>query len=126
MPAVKGTKQDKATIAELKLKFLDYYREVPIQKYAAQWIRRNEQTVSDWKAADPDFANAIQEMQALFVQKNVMKTKADWKLERMLRESFGQSVDITSKGEKITPIFGGNSVQGDDRDKQGVLPPQED
>jgi hypothetical protein len=30
-----------------------------------------------------------------------MKTKADWKLERMLKEDFGANLDITSKGKSI-------------------------
>jgi hypothetical protein len=110
MPVPKGTRKADKDIAVLKEKFLKYYEKVPIQKYAAAFIKRSENTVSEWKAADDKFRDAIEEARAIFVQTNIMKTKADWKLERMLRQDFGQSVDVTSGGEKITPIFGGNAV----------------
>jgi hypothetical protein len=102
MPSVKG--QSKADIAALKLKFLDYYREVPIQKYAAQWIRRDENTISLWKADDADFRDAIKEMEALFVSKNLMRTKSEFRLERLLKESFGNNLDITTGGKELSGL----------------------
>jgi hypothetical protein len=110
MPAIKGAKQDKATIAELKEKYIWYFRDAPIQKYAAQYIHRNEQTIIEWKNTDEHFANLVKEAEGDFVRKNLLKTKADWKLERMFKKEFGANLDITSGGEKIIPILSGLST----------------
>lgn len=127
MPAVKGAKQTKDEIARLKQQFLDYYKDVPIQRYAAYSIKRDEETISRWKLEDPDFAEAIQVAKSIFVSKNVLKTKADWKLERMVRDEFGPNLDITSKGEKITPILGGSiGLPGNDGDQEDRRSPEAD
>lgn len=105
MPAIKGMKKDAATIAELKKKFLDYYKDVPIQKYAAASIRRDENTISAWKDEDHDFRDAIEEMKSIFVSKNLLKTKAEFRLERLLRESFGQTLDVTSGGKELSGLI---------------------
>lgn len=89
-------------IKDLKERYIAYYRICPIQKYAAMSIGRTVQTVIEWKDKDEVFFNKIQEADADFVKANLMKTKADWKLERIKREDFGQSVDITSGGEKLS------------------------
>jgi len=102
MPVTKGMKKDPATIAQLKEDFLNYYREVPIQKYAAQYIKRDEHTISQWKKDDPAFRHAIDQMESIFLQKNLLKSNAEWKLERMFKKEFSQRTEITGKeGEPI-------------------------
>jgi len=119
MASKKG--QTKEDIARLKLEFLDYYKDVPIQKYAAQWIGRDQTTVSDWKAADPDFAKAIQKMEAAFISKNLLKTKAEFKLERIIKSEFAQRTELSGPDGKPIPIYGGSSaIQGHDGDQEGL------
>jgi len=102
MPAIKGAKQTKADIAALKEKYLWYYRDCPIQKYAAQSIRRDMDTIIRWRDEDPGFAEAIKEAESEFVRKNLLKTKADWRLERILKSEFAQRTELTgADGEKL-------------------------
>ena len=43
----------------LKEKFLEYFRDLPIQKLAGDWVGICPDTVTDWKKEDPDFSEQI-------------------------------------------------------------------
>lgn len=47
------------SIDELKERYIRYFEDLPVQKYAAESIGRNEDTVIRWCKEDPDFADAV-------------------------------------------------------------------
>lgn len=108
----KVSRQTKADIIALKKKFVEYYRDVPVQKYACMAIGRTEECVINWKREDPEFLNAVLEAESEWVKKNVLAAKAEFQLERMRKEIFAQQTDHTSGGEKIQviPILSGAST----------------
>lgn len=106
--------QTKAEIKELKETFIRYFRDVPIQKYAAQFIKRDDDTISYWKKHDPKFTEDIKQAEAEFISKALNKTKADWKLERIFKKDFSARTEITgADGQDLIPkpLLGGNSVE---------------
>lgn len=87
----------KKTIQELKDEYVDYYRDVPIQKYAAMFIGRDEDTVIRWRKEDGDFADAVQRARAEWVRKRVIGAKAEFALERLEKELFSPAAAPTTQ-----------------------------
>lgn len=84
-----------AQLAEEKERFLKYFEDVPVQKYAAMYIGRTEQTIVNWLREDTDFYNKVQEKRALWVKKQALKAKAEFKLERLEKEVWKESIEQT-------------------------------
>lgn len=76
------------TIDELKDHYIQYFVDVPVQKYAAMFIGRDEDTIIRWRKEDPDFADAVQRARAEWVRKRVISAKAEFALERLEKELF--------------------------------------
>jgi len=86
--------QDKER-AEKKIKFLEYFKDTPIQKYAGAYVGIAEDTVTDWKKADTDFSDQIDKLKAEYVQKKVKEVKSpEWILERMFKDHFSPKSEI--------------------------------
>ncbi len=49
-------------IATLKDKYIEYYRQLPVQRYAAMSIGRNEDTIIRWRSEDAEFAERVQDV----------------------------------------------------------------
>jgi hypothetical protein len=79
---------------EQKDKFVAYFRDVPVQKYAAMYVGITEQTAIDWMKKDQDFLNRVQEARADWVKKQVYKAKAEFKLERLEKSIFKESKEL--------------------------------
>lgn len=86
-----NTHQDAVSI--LKEEYVKYYEDVPIQKYAAMYIGRDEDTIIRWKNDDQDFADAIQRAKAEWVRKKMLGVKAEFALERLEKSVFGKFFD---------------------------------
>ena len=83
------TKNKTINLAKLKTKFLEYYREFPIQRLAASSIGRDEDTIMRWKKEDADFAVSVEAKKAEWALEQVGKVKsAEWLLERVMKEHF--------------------------------------
>lgn len=78
------------TIAKLKEEYVSFYADAPVQKYAAMYIGKDEDTIIRWRKADRAFADAIQRARAEFVRKMILRSKAEFALERLEREVFGR------------------------------------
>lgn len=78
-------------ITQLKDKYIRYYEDVPVQKYAAMYIGRTEQTVISWCKSDIDFFNRVQVAKANWIKKKFIKTKAEFQLEKLEKEVFGKN-----------------------------------
>lgn len=89
MPKIRKRKAAVKTIDELKEDFLFYFRQLPIHKYAAQYIRRTDDTISLWKKADKNFSESIARAESEWVLDNVSVVKSrEWLLERVKHEDF--------------------------------------
>jgi hypothetical protein len=90
--------------ANKKQMFLEYFKDVPIQSLAANYIGVCEDTITDWKKSDSDFSGCIDRLKAEYARRNLKDVKStEWKLERVMNDHFGQKTktDITSGGEKL-------------------------
>lgn len=82
-------------IQRLKQDYVAYFEDVPVQKYAAMAIGRDEDTIIRWRKDDPDFAEAVLKAKAEFIRKKVLATKAEFALERLEREVFSPHLTIS-------------------------------
>jgi hypothetical protein len=120
----KEPRQTAEKITELKQKYVEYFRDVPVQKYAAMYVGRTEQTIIDWKREDEDFNNRVQEAHAEWVQKTTLKAKAEFTLERLEREIFAppkQEVEATHNIDPLADIlkkFDMGKEEGKDDDRK--------
>jgi hypothetical protein len=92
---------------ELKVKFLEYYRQLPVQKLAAAHIGRSEDTITDWKKTDSDFSDQIDEAKSEWALRNVKGVRSkEWLLERVLHEHFAdkKKLDLTTNGKDFVPV----------------------
>lgn len=80
-------------ITALKAQYVDYFSDVPVQRYAAMYIGRNEDTIIRWRKEDPDFADAIKKSNAIWIRKKLMETKAEFALERLEKSIFSQKLE---------------------------------
>ena len=72
-----------------KLKFLEYFKQLPVQKLAAGMIGISENTVTRWKDEDSDFGDQIELAKSKWALKTAKRIKsAEWLLERILRDQF--------------------------------------
>jgi hypothetical protein len=83
--------QDATTIKQLKADYIGFFKDCPIQRYAADYIGRDEDTIIRWRKNDPDFSEAVKRAKADWVRKKVMQTKAEFALERLESEIFGKT-----------------------------------
>ena len=64
-PIIEGhVETEQERIARLKLEYLDYYRELPVQKLAAASIGRDDDTIIRWRGQDQEFAEQVQQARA--------------------------------------------------------------
>jgi len=89
----------KPTVEELKIEYIKYYIDVPVQKYAAMAIARDEDTIIRWRKEDPDFADAVQRAKAEWVRKRVIATKAEFALERLEKDVFSVAATIEVRNQ---------------------------
>jgi hypothetical protein len=91
--------------AKLKALFLEYFSKLPIQKLAAEFIGKSEDTITDWKKADPEFAYQIAKAKSEWALNNSSQVKSkEWLLERIMNEHFADKKkvehDLTAELEK--------------------------
>ena len=89
---VKSKAQNK--LAKQKVKFLEYYGKLPIQKLAASSIGKDEDTIIRWKNADADFADQTQVAKAEWALAKSKEVKSvEWLLERVMKDHFSQKIE---------------------------------
>jgi|GEM_PF-990725 len=81
-------------IQTLKKEYISYYEDVPVQKYAAMSIGRNEDTVIRWKNEDSAFSDDVEKAKAEWVRKRVIASKAEFALERLEKSVFSQTAEL--------------------------------
>ena len=95
------------SIETLKNEYVKYYADVPVQKYAAMFIGRDEDTIIRWRRDDPKFSDCVEKAKAEWVRKRVLVTKAEFALERLEKSVFSEKsvieVGITNTLEGVDP-----------------------
>jgi len=94
-------------IAAEKVKFLEYFADVPIQKYAAMYIGKSEDTISRWKGEDTEFADQIEAKKAEYLRKGVKRIRIGdpkWVIERIYKKEFSPRRELTgAEGNRLLP-----------------------
>lgn len=110
---VKKTKHSRE-LSKLKTQFLDYYRELPIQKLAARFIGVHENTITNWKKKDKKFCDQVGSAESQWALDTSRKVKsAEWLLERIMKDHFvekkdleiGSSEKLESALDRLAKIF---------------------
>lgn len=97
-------------IKALKQEYVDYYKDVPVQKYAAMAIGRDEDTIIRWRGSDPIFADAVKRAKAEWVRKKMLAVKAEFALERLEKGIFTPREEMVV--EQPIPVAGtGTTVE---------------
>lgn len=106
---------------ELKEKFLEYYRELPVQKLAAAYIGRDEDTIIVWKHEDRDFSDQMENARAEWARRKSKRVKSEeWLLERVMKDHFAppkNETDIRIK-ELPKPLLSELDVPHNDRPQE--------
>ena len=82
-------------LSKLKSKFIEYFSELPIQKLAAKFIGKSENTICNWKKNDKRFSDRLLKAKSQWALDNARSVKSkEWLLERIMKEHFGESVKV--------------------------------
>jgi hypothetical protein len=91
----------KKTNTKKKEKFLEYFKQLPVQKLAANYIGVDEDTISLWKKADSEFSDQIDQAKADWAMRKSKGVKSnEWLLERIMKDHFAEK----KPGEKDDPF----------------------
>lgn len=81
-------------IRKLKNKFFEYYSRLPIQKLAADFIGKDEDTITNWKNKDKNFSDKLSSLKSEWALENTTKIKnREWLLERIMKEHFAEKIE---------------------------------
>lgn len=97
--------REQQTIKELKAKFLEYFKELPLQNLACAYIGRSDETITSWKKTDLEFLEQVENAKAEWAMKNVKRVRSkEWLLERVMRDNFSPRQELTGKDGKDLPV----------------------
>ncbi len=86
-----------AELARLKEDYIYYYGQLPLQKLAAAYVGRNEDTILTWRKNDQDFADRVAKAKSDWALSKVRATRdTKFLLERIIKEDFAQKVEVES------------------------------
>lgn len=81
----------------LKLRFLEYYKELPVQKLAGESIGKCEDTITNWKNEDSDFSDQISFARADWAKRNSKMVRSkEWLLERVMKDHFSPRNELSN------------------------------
>jgi len=85
------------TPAEKKVEYVRYFTEFPVQRVAAAWIARDEDTILNWKKSDKTFAEAVSIAKSDWAKRNHRKMRLDNLMAHLYDETKPprQELDIT-------------------------------
>lgn len=82
-------------LSKLKRKFLEYYAKLPIQKLAAEFIGKDEDTITNWKKKDKKFSDRLGMAKSEWALEKASKIKRpEWLLERIMKEHFAEKTEV--------------------------------
>lgn len=125
MPVSESQAQE---MARLKDEFVEYYRELPVKRYAAGYVGKSEDTIARWLQEDTEFAERVTKAKSDWAKARAKKTMPAFQLERLDKEIWAERKEVTGKdGEPVIPILGGISrVSDNDSNPKDSEPQKED
>lgn len=106
------TRQTAEDIAQLKIDYVRYFEDVPVQKYAAKYVGRTSETIMEWKASDPDFLYRVNQAESKFIKKKLLQTQASFALERLFKDVFAERKEHTgADGESLNSGWSPEAIQ---------------
>lgn len=100
----------KQEIASLKKEYIEYFRDVPVQKYAAMAIARDEDTIIRWRKEDTVFADALLKAKADWVRKRLILTRAEYALDRLEKSIFSHNTTLTLEKSTYDNFVANNQI----------------
>ena len=94
-PKEDPTKTQQQEIADKKADFLAYYEALPIKKAGADFIGRTLDTINDWEAKDPHFADQVLKAKAEYARKHG-KGRPDHLLPKLYPEFKPEKQEVSS------------------------------
>ena len=81
-------------LSKLKREFLGYYAKFPIQKLAAEFIGKDEDTITNWKKKDKKFSDRLGMAKSEWTLEKSRKVRPEWLLERIMKEHFAEKTEV--------------------------------
>lgn len=97
--------------AEQKKTAIEYYRSLPVFKYAAQAAGISEDTLRNWRNDDADFSAHLNQAKAEFIKITSKRAKPEFLLERLDRETFGDNKTLNVKTGYVDSILEGYDLE---------------
>lgn len=108
-------------IVELKKQYVEYYTEAPVQKYAAMYIGRDEDTIIRWRKEDTDFADRVQRAKAEWVRQKLLKVKPEFALERLEKEIFSAKIEVSEVPSAYDEYLANNTTDPNSPDAKALV-----
>lgn len=100
------------TVDALKDEFLEYYRELPVIKYGAGYVGRDEATLHRWLDEDVNFASQVTKAKSDWAKKHAKRVDSKFQLERLEKEIWSQRIENTGKdGEPLQILSAPEDIQ---------------
>lgn len=106
-------------IEALKVKFLEYYRDLPIIRLASGYVGRDEDSIMRWRKQDKVFAEQMALARSEWALRKSKKVKSEeWLLERVMKDHFAPRSEITGEEGKPAVIVVPSTLL----EKNGISP----
>lgn len=113
-------------ISRLKDEYVRFYGDLPVQKAAADFIGRDEDTIINWRKADPQFADDVKKAKSEWAKKNYRRVSPDGLLSRLYPDlkPAKQELDTTVTGNfTFNYVRPNNQLPTDAQARPGVALP---
>lgn len=82
--------------------YLAYIESVPIHKWACKAVKISQKTSERWRKDDQDFDDQCEARIATWVGKTLKQAKAEFKLERIMKDDFAERKELTgAEGQSL-------------------------
>ncbi len=110
--SIKHQEKKKDNNTQSKERFLEYFRQLPVQKLAAAHIGKDEDTITNWKKEDSDFSDQVEDAKAAWALKHTKKVKSEeWLLERIMNDHFTEKKKLELEGDLRIEVVSYDAVK---------------
>lgn len=99
----------------LKEKYLEYYAVMPIKRYAAYSIGRDEDTTLRWEGEDEEFADRIKQLKAEYLRARAKDLKPEFIIPILFRDLTPRTELTGADGKSLFETI--NNLEKTDYDK---------
>jgi hypothetical protein len=110
-----------------KKQIIEYFKDVPVYKYAAMHVGIDEDTLILWRKADSDFSDKLDRERTEWVRGRVKKAKVEFALERLEKEVFSQKIEQEFKtSDPVMVLLQKYGITEGEGEKRKTMQPKED